>query len=521
MRNSLSRRHTDTLRLALFSALGVLPLSACGGNTDSQGSGGTSAAGGAAAAGGTKGSGGSAASGGMKAGGGSTGVPFPCLNPTPVTTDPTGTFIQCQGGWKHREIKATCPSKLPRPTVLPPSNYPSSDECHTDADCVARPNGHCENPGSGLLAPPTNGCYYGCTSDADCDATAPICECGPNIGTCVAATCTTDADCGTLKCASYTANPGCDIPSYACQLATDQCAGDGDCPSGQTCTVRTEGSARICSLATCVAGRPFLVEGQARRAETIERSDWAGTCAVALAGLSSEQRSALGRHWADIGCLEHASIAAFARFTLELLSFGAPRELVELCNGALRDETLHTELAFALASAYHGARLGPGALDVGGALDVSSLAHSVRTAFVEGCIGESVAAIEAATARDAALDPCVAQVLELIARDEACHAELAFRFVKWALPRCDASLGQELLSLAQSELERAGVTGSDDSGLLRVHGVLPATERAALRRDAISNAVIPCLRELLQNTAGSVYVPNTERSTSHTSPSVA
>ena len=65
--------------------------------------------------------------------------------------------------------------------------------------------------------------------------------------------------------------------------------------------------------------------------------------------------------------MEHASVAAFARFTLHLMSLGAPAALVERSNAALADETLHAKLAFAIASGYAGRAIGPGPLAIDGA----------------------------------------------------------------------------------------------------------------------------------------------------------
>jgi hypothetical protein len=106
-----------------------------------------------------------------------------------------------------------------------------------------------------------------------------------------------------------------------------------------------------------------------------------------------------------MGQMEHASIAAFARFSLQLLSLGAPPDLVEASTRALADETAHTKLCFELASAYAGRALGPGKLDVENSLAVTSLLDVVELVIAEGCFGETVAALEAREAADAAADP--------------------------------------------------------------------------------------------------------------------
>lgn len=522
------RRHTDALRWTLLTALGMSPLIACGGNTSSTSSGGATSFGGATANGGHSvggassggaNSGGASANGGRTTSGGASSTRFPCLDPMPAPNDPMGSIVICKGNWKHKTAAAACGSKLPRDTVLPHSAYPELDECTSDADCGAKPNGHCEPPFSTELSLPTNGCFYGCTSDADCTQFSSVCECGDPVGTCIASTCKSDADCGSnLLCASYTADPGCDFPSYACQTTSDRCVVDSDCPTSQTCTVTVPNGPRSCVDPSCVVGRPFLVEGELRHAHTRARDDWfLGGCTPRVDELTREQRALLSAHWAQIGCLEHASVAAFARFALELLAFGAPSELVELTQRALADETLHTKLAFSLASAYADEKLGPGPLDTRGALLHQELAEAALTAFLEGCIGETVAALEAARARDVARDATVRSVLARIAEDEARHAELGFRFVSWAAQQLDARFVEELLQATERALAESVGTDQSFDEALAGHGVLSANERAGVRRAALHDVVLPCVRALLQNTAGSVYVPNTERSTSQIS----
>ena len=148
-----------------------------------------------------------------------------------------------------------------------------------------------------------------------------------------------------------------------------------------------------------------------------------------------------------LGQMEHASIAAFARFSLQLLALGAPPSLVESCTQALADETTHTKLCFAIASAYAGHALSPGALDVERCLEASSLLDVVDLVLVEGCVGETVAALTALECADAECDPAIRAVYARIARDEQSHAELAFGFVRWALERDPAGV-RERIALA-------------------------------------------------------------------------
>ena len=175
------------------------------------------------------------------------------------------------------------------------------------------------------------------------------------------------------------------------------------------------------------------------------------------------QAAAASKAWADAALHEHASIASFSRFALELLAVGAPSALVDDSLSAARDEVRHARLSFALAELFSasdpeapqgdayglgsGPSWGPSALvppnDV---VAVSSRVPDViRRAIREGCVGETLAAARAAAARQllpspgpggtgrmGALAADVAQALDTIGRDEAKHAALAWRAALWA-----------------------------------------------------------------------------------------
>jgi hypothetical protein len=72
----------------------------------------------------------------------------------------------------------------------------------------------------------------------------------------------------------------------------------------------------------------------------------------------------------------------------------------------------------------------------------------VELVIAEGCFGETSAALQALEAADDAEDPVIVAAYTQIASDEQRHAELAFRFVRWALvhdpravkPRIEAAL---------------------------------------------------------------------------------
>jgi hypothetical protein len=250
---------------------------------------------------------------------------------------------------------------------------------------------------------------------------------------------------------------------------------------------------------TCVTGRPFLVRGVERLAEAVARDDWRSLeTRPTVSGLSAAVRDQLAAHWAAIGRMEHASIAAFARFTMHLLALGAPPELVRASQEAMNDELGHTLLAFGLASAYGGRPLGPGALPIEGALEHFEAPQVVATLIREGCVGETVAAIEASTALQEATDPAVRSVLRRIAREELRHAELAWRTLAWLVGTGRISRDAVERELARARAEADGrVPLPSDARDLREHGVVSEARRDAIRRATFESIVGPCSRRVL------------------------
>lgn len=445
----------------------------------------------------------------------------------------SGTY-RCENGLLHRPAEVTCPSNLPRP--LPPavdadagadagvssSSAPSQVDflygqswspspqvfhmCSADAECTERPHGYCTPHGGGSM-PPTTQCAYGCQTNTDC-GNGFICECGDPVGHCIPATCQTDDDCpGEALCAVWFSAYICDVSEYfSCQTPEDECNTAADCPSdtyGSYCS--GEGGVRTCEVNGAVCGRPFLVEGEARLAPRVLGTDWCERglsdrrLAPSGSPLSPRERQWVGDRWSEMGLMEHASIAAFARFTLQLLHVGAPRDLIERSQQAMLDETLHTQLCFALASRYLERPVGPGRLLMDAALQETELTQIVVTTFREGCVGETVAALEARAALDGAADPDVKRTLARIADDELRHAELAWRFVRWALreqgPTLRAALAGEVRRL-EHELGQSPESAARATSAVE-HGVLSERDQRQLRRTALAEVVLPCAASLL------------------------
>jgi hypothetical protein len=292
--------------------------------------------------------------------------------------------------------------------------------------------------------------------------------------------------------------PGCpsgnDLPRGLCFYYQ----GEPELMNGQCCYEYTSGSC---------CGRPFLVAGKARLPSVASRTDWFADTSSHACELDCATRTALSEEWLADARLEHASIASFSRFVLELLSVSAPAALVELAQQALADEIAHTRLCFGLASKFAERPMGPGALDIAGSVVASSLAEVAARAVIEGCVGETLAALQAEAQLVHATDSDARHALETIRWDEATHAELAWSFVRWALQQGDESVFAAVrLAFASAERalrsERPAPAPCVDELTLHAHGRLTPAERLRCHLAAFDDVIAPCRAVLLERESG-------------------
>jgi hypothetical protein len=303
--------------------------------------------------------------------------------------------------------------------------------------------------------------------------------------------------------------------AFACQTPTDECAAASDCGDMPYCTIPSvslDGSEpapgveqrRTCSNPVCIVGRPFLIDGAESLALPEARADWYSNAEPAAAPcllVDASLRRELARAWTEQALMEHASIAAFARFSLQLLSLGAPADLVQRSGEAMQDEIRHARACFELARHYSDADVGPGSLPIDGALSAFDLGSVVLGTIAEGCIGETLAALEAAEALAHCEDPAVRAVLEQITVEESRHAELAWQFVAWALERGPNELKEQVrgafAAAVASEAPAPLHPSATERELLR-HGVVSAELRRGLRERVLRDVIAPCAGVLLE-----------------------
>jgi len=219
-----------------------------------------------------------------------------------------------------------------------------------------------------------------------------------------------------------------------------------------------------------------------------------------VAALEPELRHELARAWQRAAQLEHASIASFARFSLQLLSVAAPAQLIAAAHVAALDELRHTQLCFGLASVYAGVALGPAPLLLEPRMfELPDLAALVEQTVAEGCVGESLAAAEAQAASASAESAALREVLSTIARDEGEHASLAFRCVAWALATSGGGLHERVRLAFERGLDSEVSAGLEAHADTRweAHGRLTLARRRAIHAQVKQELLLPALRELL------------------------
>ena len=178
----------------------------------------------------------------------------------------------------------------------------------------------------------------------------------------------------------------------------------------------------------------------------VETSGVWATSARSLSGVDFEvdvddptARRALADQWRENGRTEHASVAAFARLTLDLMALGAPPQLVADANRDALDEIRHAQLCFGLACALDGRAESPGAFPAAASARTLSSVRAVAFAqlavdsLVDGALHEGLSARVIAKLARRCVVPSIQTMLKEIAADEGRHARHGWDVALWCL----------------------------------------------------------------------------------------
>ncbi len=445
-----------------------------------------------------------------------------CPGSTPVLfMDSPSGFSKCPDGTLHRVAQVACSTTI---AAMECAGTETTLNCKTDADCIAAPNGKCitDQVVTAMGIATQCGCSYACSTDDSCaQGKACLCFAGRDFyndqwSECVQALCRQGSDCASNECALAQIIDGCNsTDALACHTPSDACRTSTACSvvtPDTSCTFTMDAMGMYtwaCIPDTCIVGRPFVVDGSSRTAAIETRTDWLPADEGALfeyatrraAMYDGRTRAALAAYWSEVLALEHASIASFARFALQLLALGAPAHLIEETHRAALDEAAHARMAGALASGFAERTVGPGRLEVSGYLGASR-SDVLRSLVEDACVGEMLGVADALAARDATDAPWVASVFDRIAEDELRHGALAWKALAWLLR--DATTQERALvnetfdrALARARIapEGASVVAPND-GLLDAETIRRARARVAIdviapARDMLLSVIAP------------------------------
>jgi hypothetical protein len=187
--------------------------------------------------------------------------------------------------------------------------------------------------------------------------------------------------------------------------------------------------------------------------------------------------------WRENGRGEHASVAAFAQLTLDLMSVGAPPRLLADAQRDALDEVRHAELCFSLAKALDGAAQSPQPFPQAAKTRplpptrTLALARLAVDSLLEGALLEGYSARVIAKLTSRCADAATIRVLEELAADEGRHSRHGWDVVEWCLATGGTPIAQALRgaaaaipnepkvnadsAAARGEWERHGIAGAE------------------------------------------------------------
>ena len=341
-----------------------------------------------------------------------------------------------------------------------------------------------------------------CQDDSDCGVgRACVIDATANDFTfaqCVTIGCTTNSDCASERCGLSSFEDPCGLQlGLVCRTDADVCTQDADCGQAwEQCTTWGSSPPFSCNSDSCAEGRPLLVDDEPRVAADVERTDWRHLI-DGLDAVPTEHLALLAAHWTRMAAMEHASVASFSRFSLQLMSLGAPAALLAQTHQAALDEVGHAELAYGVASALGGSARGPGRLDLGGVSMSTEPADVLASLIREACIVETLGVAEVRETAARCEVPALRAILEQIGNDEQRHAELAWASLAWmleAFPELHDDAARLLSDGVAAAVQGALAGGSEGLPTL---GWLGSEERRRVHQVAANRVLAPAISALL------------------------
>ena len=263
-------------------------------------------------------------------------------------------------------------------------------------------------------------------------------------------------------------------------------------------------------------GRQFIVKDRSRKTFSqtcnLDGPEFAGSWKMGQLPSISPNNSynqEIGRRWLEQAELSHAALASFARNTLYLMSLGSTSGLLVTSQESGVDKIKHAKLFYGFASAFLDTDLAPGPLDVEGCLDETDLRFITRSLIMDGCIEETIGAIEVRLRANYAEDPAIKAALTQVASEEMNHAQFAWDTLEWILDKFPDIRGF-VTETFRVELERSmqsfeceankkelpstctkPCTSSEERKMFRRYGLPGKDDRAEVRKSAMLEVIEP------------------------------
>ena len=189
----------------------------------------------------------------------------------------------------------------------------------------------------------------------------------------------------------------------------------------------------------CADGRPYNIKTQSHLKADIKYIDCTDyQYHINFSVYDYDYNCKIRNEWTKRALSEHASIGTFAKFTLQLMSIGAPIWILKLSNKASLDEIKHTQLSFDIVNMYNNNNNGQMCITYDQfpvhSLNIDNDWNEIlRDTAIGGCIGETISVFEMATENK--YNNVIDDIVYEIAQDEIRHAALAWITVKWIIDK--------------------------------------------------------------------------------------
>ena len=268
-----------------------------------------------------------------------------------------------------------------------------------------------------------------------------------------------------------------------------------------------------------VVGRPFTVDGDSRMAKSIPcdvkdtyySQSWKENMDLTISdNITNNQR--IGEHWLQHAEAEHASIASFARHTLQLMSIGAPSVLLAASQQASLDEIKHAKICYGIASAFLDTDFFPGPLEVKDSMSQMNIKDIIQSLVKEGCIEETLSAMEARFQARWTDIPAIKDSLDTIAIEETSHAQLAWNTISWIIGKYPEEK-QHIMETFREAFDAywgdsSKHTDTTDSNIfpvqcggcsMRRFGLLTIKDKSLIRKAGVRLVIEPVFKEELKD----------------------